>query len=73
MNNLQDIIVGLAVITIIISIWAIQYFIARIIYVLRYRWDEREHLREEGLPDNYSPIVKSHSTKEELAYRVKSK
>jgi hypothetical protein len=45
MNNLQEIIVGLAVLVSIISIWAIYYFIGRIIYTLFDRWDDERMQR----------------------------
>lgn len=38
MNNLVDIVIVVAVVTIVISIWGIYYFIGRIVYTL-HRWD----------------------------------
>lgn len=41
MSNLIDIVIALAVLVSIVSIWAIYYFIGRIIYTLRDRWDDQ--------------------------------
>lgn len=49
MFNLVDILIALAVVAIIISIWAIYYFIARII-VVKKRWlspDREQELQDE--------------------------
>jgi len=74
MNNLQEIIVGVSVVAIVVSIWAIYYFIARIIYTLFDRWDD-ERMRKRIAYHNkrHSPIVtKSPSVKKSL-YKSKSK
>ena len=64
MFNLKTIIELLAVIAIIISLWAIQYFIARII-VVKKRWlspDRERELRDEKQLQNlirHSPTDKN--------------
>ena len=63
MNNLQEIIVALAVLTIVISIWAIYYFIGRIIYALFDRWeDERMQKKINRYKKNHSPTVNKSPT-----------
>jgi hypothetical protein len=56
MFNLVDIIVTVAWLTVFFSIWGIYYFIVRIIYTVRDRWDDErmqeliERKRKKSLP-----------------------
>jgi hypothetical protein len=68
MFNLAEIVSGLAILAIVISLWAIYYFISAIIYTMRDRWeDERMQKQIDRRNKRHSPTVTKSPTVKKMS------